>query len=56
MTIQFEIPNEIEEELAASGTDVNGEARLAFLVELYRRGACDRFGVIFVAYDGVVGE
>jgi predicted HTH domain antitoxin len=38
MTISFEIPSEIEQELGGNGADLNGEAREAFLVELYRQG------------------
>jgi hypothetical protein len=37
MTIQFEIPQDIEQELCGNGADLNGEAREAFLVELYRQ-------------------
>jgi predicted HTH domain antitoxin len=37
VTISFEIPHDIEQEVAAAGADLNGEAREAFLVELYRR-------------------
>jgi predicted HTH domain antitoxin len=37
MTIQFEIPHDIEQELGSNGADLNGEAREAFLVELYRQ-------------------
>ena len=37
MPITFEIPREIEQELSRSGADLNGEAREAFLVELYRQ-------------------
>ena len=37
MTIQFELPHDIERELGGQCTDVNGEAREAFLVELYRQ-------------------
>ncbi len=37
MTIQFEIPHDIEQELGGTGSDLNGEAREAFLVELYRQ-------------------
>ena len=37
MIISFEIPHEIEQELAASGADLSGEARETFLVELYRQ-------------------
>ena len=37
MTIQFEIPHDIEREIGGHCTDANGEAREAFLVELYRQ-------------------
>jgi Uncharacterised protein family (UPF0175) len=37
MTIMFEIPHDIEQEVSADGADLNDEAREAFLVELYRR-------------------
>ena len=37
MPIIFEIPREIEQELGRNGADLNGEAREAFLVELYRQ-------------------
>jgi len=37
VTITFEIPHDIERDLSADGTDLNDEAREAFLVELYRR-------------------
>jgi hypothetical protein len=37
MTIQFEIPHDIEQELGGNGADLNGEAREAFLVEHYRQ-------------------
>jgi predicted HTH domain antitoxin len=37
MTISFEIPHEIEQELSLNGADLNGVAREAFLVELYRQ-------------------
>ncbi len=36
MTISFEIPHDIEQELSTNGADPSGEAREAFLVELYR--------------------
>jgi Uncharacterised protein family (UPF0175) len=36
MTISFELPQDIEQELSTNGTDPNGEAREAYLVELYR--------------------
>jgi hypothetical protein len=37
MRIQFEIPHDIEQELGGNGVDLSGEAREAFLVELYRQ-------------------
>src|SRR5262249_39767281 len=37
MTIHFEIPQEIERELSGNGAELNGEAREAFLIELYRQ-------------------
>jgi predicted HTH domain antitoxin len=36
MTISFERRSEIEQELGSNGADLNGEAREAFLIELYR--------------------
>ena len=37
MNISFEIPPDIEQELRTNGSDLSGEAREAFLVELYRQ-------------------
>jgi hypothetical protein len=37
MTIIFELPQEIEREICTNGTDLSGEAREAYLVELYRQ-------------------
>jgi predicted HTH domain antitoxin len=37
MNISFEIPLDIEQELRGNGTDISGEARVAFLIELYRQ-------------------
>lgn len=37
MTIQFETPRDIEQELSTNGADLNDQAREAFLVELYRQ-------------------
>jgi hypothetical protein len=37
MTISFEIPGDIERELSTSESDLSGEAREVFLVELYRQ-------------------
>lgn len=36
MTIRFEIPPEIEDQVHAEEIDLNGKAREALLVELYR--------------------
>ncbi|MGC8638607.1 MAG: hypothetical protein ACP5XB_01870 [Isosphaeraceae bacterium] len=36
MNISFEIPHDIEEQIRTEGTDLNGKAREAFLLELYR--------------------
>jgi predicted HTH domain antitoxin len=37
MTITFEIPGEIVQELGSKGADLSGQAREAFLVDLYRQ-------------------
>jgi len=37
MSIHFEIPHDLERDLSSNGADLNGEAREAFLVELYRQ-------------------
>jgi predicted HTH domain antitoxin len=37
MNISFEISGEIEREIGINGADLSGEAKEAFLVELYRR-------------------
>ncbi len=36
MTISFELPHDIEQLIRTNGADLNGKAREAFLVELYR--------------------
>jgi Uncharacterised protein family (UPF0175) len=36
MTISFELPPDIERQVYTNGADLNGMAREAFLVELYR--------------------
>jgi predicted HTH domain antitoxin len=36
MTISFEIPQDIEQELRTNGLDMNREAKEAYLVNLYR--------------------
>ena len=37
MNISFQIPEDIEQQLSANGVELSGEAREAFLVELYRQ-------------------
>jgi predicted HTH domain antitoxin len=37
MTISFQLPQDIEEQIRTNGADLNGEAREAYLVELYRQ-------------------
>lgn len=39
MTISFEVPESIEQQLRAAGVDLTHIAREAFLVDLYRKGA-----------------
>ena len=36
MTISFDIPQDIEQQLRSAGSELGGKAREAFLVELYR--------------------
>ena len=37
MDISFDIPHDIEQQARADGADLNGEAREAYLVDLYRQ-------------------
>jgi predicted HTH domain antitoxin len=37
MNISFQLPQDIEEQIRTNGADLNGEAREAYLVELYRQ-------------------
>jgi predicted HTH domain antitoxin len=37
MTISFQLPPDIAEQIRTNGADLNGEAREAYLVELYRQ-------------------
>jgi predicted HTH domain antitoxin len=39
MSISFELPQDIEQRLQTNGADLNGKAREALLVELYREDA-----------------
>ena len=36
MTISFELPQDIEQQIRPGGSDLNGKSREAFLVALYR--------------------
>lgn len=37
MTITFELPRDLELEVRSKGLDLNNEAKVAFLIDLYRR-------------------
>ena len=37
MTITFELPQNIEQQVRTNGTDVNREAKVAYLLDLYRQ-------------------
>jgi len=37
MTITFELPQNIEQQVCTNGTDVNREAKVAYLLDLYRQ-------------------
>jgi len=39
MTISFELPRDIEQQIRTNGRDLNDRAREAFLVEMYREHA-----------------
>ena len=60
MTIRFEIPHEIEHALSSNGSDLSGEAREAFLVELYRQDRishhqlAEALGLSRIETDGVL--
>ena len=53
MTISFEIPHDIEQQLRTEGDDFSGKAREAFLLELYREAKishaqlCEALGLSF---------
>ncbi len=38
MNISYEMPQDIEQELRTNGLDFDGEAKEAFLIDLYRQG------------------
>ena len=42
MTVSFQLPAELEQNLRKDCPDVNSEAKEAFLVSLYRRGKLSR--------------
>ena len=42
MTIIFELPPNIEQQALTNGSDLNGEAKVAYLVHLYRRSGLRR--------------
>jgi hypothetical protein len=60
MNISFEIPPDIEQELSPTGADLNGEAKEAYLVELYRQDRithhqlAEALGLNRVETDGVL--
>lgn len=60
MNISYEIPQDIEQELRTDGRDVNGEAKEAYLVDLYRqerishRQLADALGLNRYETDGVL--
>ena len=62
MTITFEIPPDIEQELSLNGADLNGQARQAFLLDLYRQDRishaqlCEALGVSFHEAEGLIKE
>jgi hypothetical protein len=62
MTISFQIPPDIEQELSHSGADLSGQARRAFLLDLYRRDRishvqlCEALGVSFHEAEGLIKE
>ena len=37
MTISFELPQNIEQRARTNGADLNREAKVAYLIDLYRR-------------------
>ncbi len=60
MNISFEIPPDIEQDLRTDGADLSGEAREAFLVELYRQDRithhqlAEAMGLSRLEIDGVL--
>jgi hypothetical protein len=62
MTISFQIPPYIEQELSHSGADLGGQARRAFLLDLCRQHRisharlCEALGVSFHEAEGLIKE
>jgi hypothetical protein len=62
MTVSFEIPREIEQTLQADDVDVNGDAKEAYLVELYRQHRisqhqlAEALGLTRVEADGLLKQ
>jgi hypothetical protein len=62
MTISFQIPPDIEQELSESGADLSGHARRAFLLDLYRQDRIshaqlrEALGVSFHEAEGLIKE
>ena len=60
MSINSEIPPDIEQELSPDGVDPNGEAKEAYLVELYRQDRithhqrAEALGLNRIETDGVL--
>jgi predicted HTH domain antitoxin len=60
MTISFELPRNIEQELRTNGADLNREAKEAYVVELYRQHKisqhqlAEALGLSRVEADGVL--
>jgi predicted HTH domain antitoxin len=60
MTISFELPQSIEQQVGADGADLNREAQEAYLVELFRRRKisqhqlAEALGLTRVEADGVL--
>ncbi len=62
MTISFEIPQDIEEQIRTNGTDLDREARETYVVELYRQDRIshaqlrDALGVSFHEAEKLIKE
>ena len=60
MTISFEIPREIEQQIRTEGVDLGQEARESYLVELYRQDRiahhqlAEALGLSRLEVDGVL--